>query len=222
MWISAMKLALAITVRRISAVGHIPLLVRPEILPIRRASMGIQHVTRRSHLKKACMLLLRALFRRGASCELLVSRLSMVLTCLESLLAISSKEQSGPLQVSSTARSGEMRWSLTSTDTEVGEDINNAYSLMQGLKSTVYGAVGNHESCPVNSFPPPAVDTTITSQWVYDNISVDLQQWIGATAAAEVKNNYGSYSDVSLCYNWTQSNQQPQLSLFLANCPEPF
>jgi sphingomyelin phosphodiesterase len=87
-----------------------------------------------------------------------------------------------------------MRGPLTSIDTEVGEDINNAYSLMQGLKSTVYGVVGNHDSCPVNSFPPPAVDTTITSQWVYDNISADLQQWIGATAAAEVKNNYGSYS----------------------------
>jgi hypothetical protein len=80
------------------------------------------------------------------------------------------------------------------TDTEVGEDINNAYSLMQGLKSTVYSVVGNHDSCPVNSFPPPAVDTTITSQWVYNNISTDLQPWIGAAAAAEVKNNYGSYS----------------------------
>jgi sphingomyelin phosphodiesterase len=83
-------------------------------------------------------------------------------------------------------------WAVT--DTEVGEDINNAYSQMQGLKFAVYGVVGNHDSCPVNSFPPPAVDTTITSQWVYNNISSDLQPWIGAAAAADVQNNYGSYS----------------------------
>lgn len=67
-----MKSALVITAQRISAVGHIRLVMRPEILPIRQESMEIQHVTRRSHLKKACMLLLRALFRRGASRELLV------------------------------------------------------------------------------------------------------------------------------------------------------
>jgi sphingomyelin phosphodiesterase len=65
---------------------------------------------------------------------------------------------------------------------------------MQGLKTTVYGVVGNHDTCPVNSFPPPAVDTTITSQWAYNNISSGLQGWIGAAAAAEVQNNYGSYS----------------------------
>jgi hypothetical protein len=65
---------------------------------------------------------------------------------------------------------------------------------MQGLKTAVYGVVGNHDSCPVNAFPPPAVDTTITSQWVYNNISSDLETLIGtAAAAAEVQNNYGSY-----------------------------
>jgi len=65
---------------------------------------------------------------------------------------------------------------------------------MQGLKSTVYALVGNRDSFPVNSFPLPAVDTTITSQWAYNNISIGLKPWIGTAAAAEVKNNYGSYS----------------------------
>lgn len=65
---------------------------------------------------------------------------------------------------------------------------------MKGLNSNVYAVVGNHDSCPVNSFPPPAVDTTITSQWVYNNMSNDMQSWIGAAAAEEVQNNYGSYS----------------------------
>lgn len=64
---------------------------------------------------------------------------------------------------------------------------------MQGLKTAVYGVAGNHDSCPVNAFPPPAVGTTIASQWIYNNISSDLEALIGTAAAAEVQNNYGSY-----------------------------
>jgi sphingomyelin phosphodiesterase len=57
-----------------------------------------------------------------------------------------------------------------------------------------YAVVGNHDASPVNSFPPGAVDTTITTQWAYDTMSSDWSSWIGATAAAEADSNYGSYS----------------------------
>ena len=57
-----------------------------------------------------------------------------------------------------------------------------------------YAVVGNHDSSPVNSFPPAAVDTTITTQWAYDTMSSDWSAWIGATTAAEADSNYGSYS----------------------------
>lgn len=78
-------------------------------------------------------------------------------------------------------------------DTEVTNDLNDAYSRMHGL-GQAYAVVGNHDSSPVNSFPPPTVDTTITTQWAYDAMSSGWESWIGATAAAQVESNYGSYS----------------------------
>lgn len=79
------------------------------------------------------------------------------------------------------------------TDTEVTNDLNDAYSRMKGL-GQAYAVVGNHDSSPVNSFPPAAVDTTITTQWAYDTLSSDWTSWIGATAAAQADTNFGSYS----------------------------
>lgn len=58
----------------------------------------------------------------------------------------------------------------------------------------VFAVVGNHDSSPVNSFPPGAVDTTITTQWAYDVLSSEWTSWIGSTAASEADSNYGSYS----------------------------
>lgn len=78
-------------------------------------------------------------------------------------------------------------------ETEVTKDLNDAYTRMAGL-GEAYAVVGNHDVAPVNSFPPAAVDTTITSGWAYDEMAADWTTWIGATAAAEAKDNYGSYS----------------------------
>lgn len=82
-------------------------------------------------------------------------------------------------------------WAVT--DSEVTNDLNDANSRMS-LLGQVYPVVGNHDSCPVNSFPPAAVDTTISTQWAYDTMSSDWESWIGSTAAGEVSSNYGSYS----------------------------
>jgi len=57
-----------------------------------------------------------------------------------------------------------------------------------------YAVVGNHDTSPVNSFPPSSVDTTISTQWAYDGMSSSWSSWIGDTAAAEADSNYGSYS----------------------------
>ncbi len=72
-------------------------------------------------------------------------------------------------------------------------DLNDAYTRMEAL-GQCYAVVGNHDSSPVNSFPPAAVDTTITTQWAYDTLSSDWTTWIGAAIAAEADDNYGSYS----------------------------
>ncbi|KIW01898.1 uncharacterized protein PV09_06741 [Verruconis gallopava] len=78
--------------------------------------------------------------------------------------------------------------------TEVTNDLNDAYvTRMPTYLNLVYGVVGNHDVAPVNSFPPAAVDTTISSQWAYDTLSSDWARWIGSTAASSAQ-NFGAYS----------------------------
>lgn len=79
------------------------------------------------------------------------------------------------------------------TDEEVTNDLNDAYGRMKGIGQT-YAVIGNHDSSPVNSFPPASVDTTISTQWAYDTLSSDIEGWIGSAAAAQVSSNFGSYS----------------------------
>ncbi|RFU33954.1 hypothetical protein B7463_g2388, partial [Scytalidium lignicola] len=80
-------------------------------------------------------------------------------------------------------------------ETEVTNDINDAFvTRMLSYLGTVYPVIGNHDVAPVNSFPPAAIDTTISSQWAYDALSADWTTWIGSTGATTVKNNYGAYS----------------------------
>ncbi len=81
------------------------------------------------------------------------------------------------------------------TETEVTNDINDAYTRMQGL-GTVYAVTGNHESAPVNSFPPLAVSTDMSSQWVYNALSKNWAGWIGSAGASQASSNHGSYSYV--------------------------
>lgn len=83
------------------------------------------------------------------------------------------------------------------TDDEVSGGMNDAYGRMEGIGQT-YAVIGNHDSCPVDSFPPAAVDTTYAdeTQIFYTTLSEDIESWIGTAAAAQVSENYGSYSVV--------------------------
>ncbi|KXJ88155.1 calcineurin-like phosphoesterase [Microdochium bolleyi] len=82
------------------------------------------------------------------------------------------------------------------TDNEVILDLQNANSHMDSL-GQVYPVMGNHDVSPVNSFPPPTVDTTISTQYAYDTLSNAWSSWIGAAAATEVSTNFGSYSTLT-------------------------
>lgn len=83
------------------------------------------------------------------------------------------------------------------TDAEVTSSLDDAYGRMAGAGlGQTYAVVGNHDSCPVDSFPPAAVDTTYAAetQLFYDALAADVEGWVGSAAAAEVSSNYGSYS----------------------------
>ncbi|KAI1903453.1 hypothetical protein AGOR_G00027350 [Albula goreensis] len=47
-----------------------------------------------------------------------------------------------------------------------------------GPNITVYPAVGNHESTPVNSFPPPFVHGNRSSSWLYDTMAEEWAPWL--------------------------------------------
>ncbi|KAI1321123.1 Metallo-dependent phosphatase-like protein [Xylariaceae sp. FL0255] len=79
-------------------------------------------------------------------------------------------------------------------ETEVTRDLNNAYlTQMPSYLNQVYGVTGNHDVAPVNSFPPAAIHTTISSQWAYNTLSSDWEQWIGSSSAGTA-DDYGAYS----------------------------
>jgi sphingomyelin phosphodiesterase len=63
---------------------------------------------------------------------------------------------------------------------------------MAGLK-LVYPTIGNHDTVPVNDFPPAAIETTLGVQWAYDTLSADCATWLGAEGA-KAADQYRSYS----------------------------
>ncbi|XP_006885532.1 PREDICTED: sphingomyelin phosphodiesterase [Elephantulus edwardii] len=46
----------------------------------------------------------------------------------------------------------------------------------------VYPAVGNHESTPVNGFPPPFIEGNRSSQWLYEAMANAWEPWLPAEA----------------------------------------
>lgn len=79
-------------------------------------------------------------------------------------------------------------WLIDQNEVEI--DLNTTYSEMTNLK-LVYPALGNHDTAPVNAFPP--IDINNDAQWAYDTMAADWTTWIGASSAATVQST-GSYS----------------------------
>ncbi|KAM4697277.1 sphingomyelin phosphodiesterase [Discoglossus pictus] len=62
-------------------------------------------------------------------------------------------------------------------------------SLMQKYLGPVpiYPAVGNHESAPVNSFPPPYVHGNQSSRWLYDAMAQEWGVWLPSPALGTLR-----------------------------------
>ena len=72
--------------------------------------------------------------------------------------------------------------------------VNQSYDDQSSFFELVYGVVGNHESSPVNAFPPKKVDTRFDTQWVFGTISAKWSRWITGEAAKQDALHMGSYS----------------------------
>lgn len=65
-----------------------------------------------------------------------------------------------------------------------------------GSNVTVYPAVGNHESTPVNSFPPPFVHGNMSSAWLYDAMAEEWARWLPEQALKTLR--YGGFYTVEI------------------------
>uniref|UniRef100_A0A3P8VP26 Sphingomyelin phosphodiesterase n=1 Tax=Cynoglossus semilaevis TaxID=244447 RepID=A0A3P8VP26_CYNSE len=65
-----------------------------------------------------------------------------------------------------------------------------------GANVTVYPAVGNHESTPVNSFPPPFVHGNRSSSWLYDTMAQEWSVWLPEEALKTLR--YGGFYSVEV------------------------
>ncbi|CAL1539136.1 unnamed protein product [Lymnaea stagnalis] len=59
----------------------------------------------------------------------------------------------------------------------------------------VYPSLGNHESSPVNSFPPPYVQNNNSISWLYEALADGWKQWLPSDALDSVRR--GAYYTVS-------------------------
>ncbi|XP_047463834.1 sphingomyelin phosphodiesterase [Mugil cephalus] len=65
-----------------------------------------------------------------------------------------------------------------------------------GPNVTVYPAVGNHESTPVNSFPPPFIRGNRSSSWLYDTMAKEWATWLPEQALKTLR--YGGFYTVEI------------------------
>ena len=51
----------------------------------------------------------------------------------------------------------------------------------------VYFTIGNHESAPVNSFPPPIINGKESESWLYDKAADEWADWLTPEAVKTLK-----------------------------------
>ncbi|XP_061557652.1 sphingomyelin phosphodiesterase isoform X1 [Phycodurus eques] len=65
-----------------------------------------------------------------------------------------------------------------------------------GPNVTVYPAIGNHESTPVNSFPPPFVHGNRSSAWLYNTMADEWSKWLPEQALKSLR--YGGFYTIEI------------------------
>lgn len=62
------------------------------------------------------------------------------------------------------------------------ETVKEVADMFPGIP--IFPVLGNHETVPVNSFPPPFMDDTPNSiKWLYDALEEAWRRWLPASVA---------------------------------------
>eukprot|EP00088_Acartia_fossae_P026753 TRINITY_DN2753_c0_g1_i2.p1 TRINITY_DN2753_c0_g1~~TRINITY_DN2753_c0_g1_i2.p1 ORF type:complete len:675 (+),score=82.41 TRINITY_DN2753_c0_g1_i2:37-2061(+) len=63
-------------------------------------------------------------------------------------------------------------------------------------ETTILPALGNHESAPVDSFPPPFVEGDHSISWLHNAMDTEWQKWLGPGPGVTLQ--YGGYYSVNI------------------------
>ncbi|TKA69463.1 hypothetical protein B0A55_08330 [Friedmanniomyces simplex] len=86
------------------------------------------------------------------------------------------------------------------SDAEIVYDVSDIYHRMRRDLGQVFPAMGNHDTNPVNSFPPAGLETSYNTTYDYNTHAELWEHWIGADAAEQVRTHSGMYSSTYTSY----------------------
>ncbi|XP_060565610.1 sphingomyelin phosphodiesterase-like [Ruditapes philippinarum] len=84
-------------------------------------------------------------------------------------------------------------WNQTRSDQTSAMDVFTKYMKTYLPNKIVYNTLGNHESSPVDSFPPPFVTGNDSEAWLYNNAAKNWLNWLPAATETTIK-KAGFYS----------------------------
>jgi len=68
----------------------------------------------------------------------------------------------------------------------IKDTVKQMVEMFPGIP--IFPALGNHESAPVNSFPPPYVNQVdISISWLYDELDVQWRRWLPQSVTHTVR-----------------------------------
>lgn len=86
-------------------------------------------------------------------------------------------------------------WSQTRTDQTKAISVLTDYFLKYLPKKTLFPVVGNHESAPVNSFPPSYITGNNSISWLYSALNKSWANWLPKETYGTIKR--GAFYTVS-------------------------
>jgi len=87
-------------------------------------------------------------------------------------------------------------WDQTREDQIYVEKYLTEILLKYFPDKKIYAALGNHESSPVNSFPPPFVEGNMSISWLYETLVTNWTVWLPESTKHTI--NWGAYYTVLL------------------------
>lgn len=78
-------------------------------------------------------------------------------------------------------------WNQSRQDQTTAMDVFTQYAKKYLPKKIVFNTLGNHESAPVDSFPPPFITGNNSEDWLYNRAAKNWLNWLPAETESTIK-----------------------------------